>query len=212
MKEHCSAYRSKENPTEIPKLVFKSRTVFVNYLRSPGQHRIGDSTESTRKVDATTQKRINKAVINKKSFIEKFIRNLIVAILILSNKQYGAVCKGKTYLKTENYKKVINLLQQHKETRVEWAMDHIEWKISWTVVLFFVERKFNVDGAVGVKHYWHDLCWKPLQFYGKHTGGRSVMVWAELSLLRKIELCFVHSTMNSEVYIDVLENDLLPFA
>lgn len=73
-------------------------------------------------------------------------------------------------------------------------------------------EKFNLDGPDGVKYYWHYLCLQLKQFCSRHSGGRSAIVWAGISLLGKPELYFNQSAMNIDIYTDALQNSLILLA
>ncbi|ETN79592.1 hypothetical protein NECAME_09732 [Necator americanus] len=51
-----------------------------------------------------------------------------------------------------------------------------------TKVVFSDEKKFNLDGSDGSRHYWHDLRRNPICCSRRNFGGRSVMVQDEKQL------------------------------
>lgn len=73
------------------------------------------------------------------------------------------------------------------------------------------EKKFNLDGPDGSKHYWHDLRKEKMYFSRRNFGGGNVMVWAAFNSRGKLQLKFVTNRMNSADYQGVLQESLLPF-
>uniref|UniRef100_A0A8R1E2B9 DDE_3 domain-containing protein n=1 Tax=Caenorhabditis japonica TaxID=281687 RepID=A0A8R1E2B9_CAEJA len=80
-------------------------------------------------------------------------------------------------------------------------------------IIFSDEKKFNLEGPVGYKHYWHDLRKDRLVFSTRNFGGGSLMVWGALSSVGFffLELAFVSCRMYSSDYQTVLENRMLPY-
>lgn len=78
-------------------------------------------------------------------------------------------------------------------------------------IIFSDEKKFNLDGPDGCQFYWRDLRKEPKYFKTRNFGGGSLMVWAAFTSCGTLTLAFPSCKMNSLEYIDVLENNLLPF-
>ena len=67
-----------------------------------------------------------------------------------------------------------------------------------------------MDCPDGNQFYWHDLRKEP-QYYSKRVaGGGSVMVWTAFGYRGKTELIFVEGRQNSNSYIELLQNHLVP--
>ena len=60
-------------------------------------------------------------------------------------------------------------------------------------------------------HYWRDLRKEPLYLSKRNFGGGSVMVWGAFPFFGKANLAFTTSKMNSGEYVQVLNNNLVPF-
>ncbi|RCN34342.1 hypothetical protein ANCCAN_19813 [Ancylostoma caninum] len=73
------------------------------------------------------------------------------------------------------------------------------------------EKKFNLDGPDGYRHYWRDLRKEPIMFSRRNFGGGSLMTWAAFGSSGKLELAFVSNRMDSSEYQEVLRTRLLPF-
>ena len=70
------------------------------------------------------------------------------------------------------------LTQQHKESRLEFARDHMGWsKRKWGSVVFSDEKKWNLDGPDGNSHYWRDLRKEP-QIFSKRQLGKEYQYYA----------------------------------
>ena len=78
-------------------------------------------------------------------------------------------------------------------------------------IIFSDEKKFNLDGPDGNSHYWHDLQKPNAPRMSRNFGGGSVMVWGGFSYYGKLQLCFISSKMNSETYVEMLEDVLINY-
>lgn len=99
----------------------------------------------------------------------------------------------------------------HKQNRMKFARKYMWWKEKWKTVIFSDEKKFNLDGPDGFKYYWHDLRKDPEKCMSRNFGGGTVMIWAAFCYTGKTPMCFISSRMNSENYIDLLDNVLIEF-
>ena len=75
----------------------------------------------------------------------------------------------------------------------------------------FRRKKFNLDGPDGFKYYWQDLRADKSVAMSRNFGGGTLMMWAAFSYSSKTPLCKISTRMNSEKYIDLLEDCLIPF-
>lgn len=103
------------------------------------------------------------------------------------------------------------LKPDHEVARFEWAKAHIHWQLEWTRVVFSDEKKFNLDGPDGFAYYWHDLRKEKKFRYSRNFGGGSLMVWAGFSMYGTTHLCKIVGRMNTRRYLDLLEDDLVPY-
>jgi hypothetical protein len=103
------------------------------------------------------------------------------------------------------------LSKLHKEARLEFARKYFNWKAEWDNVIFTDEKKFNLDGPDGYRHYWHDLRKEPLMFSKRHSGGGSLMVWAGFSRKGTTKIGIVSAKSSSADYIETLSSCLLPY-
>ena len=76
--------------------------------------------------------------------------------------------------------------------------------------VFSDEKRFNLDGPCGYSYYWRDLS-KPdnqLKFSTRKYGGGGLLFWGAFSATKKVELVEVPTTLNSERYIETIDNAL----
>lgn len=103
------------------------------------------------------------------------------------------------------------LTPRHKVDRLEFAKEHMTWRLEWRSVIFSDEKKFNLDGPDGYKFYWHDLRKEERLLSRRVHGGASVMVWAGFCFSGKTRLVFRPCSGDSSVYQQLMEENLLPF-
>lgn len=102
------------------------------------------------------------------------------------------------------------LTSEHKEKRLEFARNHVDYGDKWFNVMFSDEKKFNLDGPDGFHYYWHDLRKDDLIFSKRQFGGGNCMVWAGISFNGNTLISFTSNRMNSEDYQEVLNEFMLP--
>jgi transposase len=100
---------------------------------------------------------------------------------------------------------------KNKKARLEFAKKYMSWNSEWANVIFSDEKKFNLDGPDGNRHYWHDLRKESLIFSKRHSGGGSVMVWAGFSRKGVTSLDYISANSCSADYIETLDSHLLTF-
>jgi transposase len=102
------------------------------------------------------------------------------------------------------------LKPEHKQARLDWARNHMEFGVQWRKVVWSDEKKFNLDGPDGLQYYWHDLRKEPELFSKNAMGGGSVMIWAGFGWNGKTDMAFIDGRMNASGYQTMLEEYLLP--
>lgn len=103
------------------------------------------------------------------------------------------------------------LSSKHKECRLNFARYTMSWSEQWKNIIFSDEKKFNLDGPDGNSHYWHDLKNPNAPKMSRNFGGGSIMVWGGFSYYGKLQLCFLSSKMNSQLYVEMLECVLINY-
>ncbi|VDP48585.1 unnamed protein product, partial [Heligmosomoides polygyrus] len=76
-------------------------------------------------------------------------------------------------------RRVPRLTDCHKPARLNFARAHMSTK--WKKVVFSDEKKWNLDGPDGYRHYWRDLRKEERVFSRRNFGGGSLMVWTAFS-------------------------------
>jgi hypothetical protein len=82
-------------------------------------------------------------------------------------------------------------------------------KLDWDTVMFSDEKRWNLDGPDGFQYYWHDLRKEPQYLSKRAFGGGSTMTWAGIGSNSKTEIAFLDTSMDSQCYIDTLDEYLL---
>ena len=78
-------------------------------------------------------------------------------------------------------------------------------------MIFSDEKKFNLDGPDGHKYTGMTSEKKKMFFFSRKHGGGSVMVWGGISAFGKTELVFLKGRQDSQKYIEMFKDHLLPF-
>ena len=100
------------------------------------------------------------------------------------------------------------LTAKHKKMHVHWIKKKVTWTMEkWETVVFFDEKRFNLDGPDGSQCYWHDLRKKQL-FSKRPFRGGSVMVWRAFTASWNADLVVMEGKQNSARYINVFEKNL----
>ncbi len=122
-----------------------------------------------------------------------------------------AICRCQLKLYHAKRKPYVNMVQ--KRRRILWAKAHLKWTVSkWKSVLWSDESKFHI--LVG-NHRCRVLWAKEegdLPAYYQHSVQKpaSLMVWVCISAYSMGSLHVLEGTMNTERYIKVLEQHMLP--
>lgn len=113
------------------------------------------------------------------------------------------------------YEKMIRkpmLLQRHKTARLLFAEKYKFWTSEWENVIFSDQKKFNLHGPDGKMMYWRDIRRERKSCYARNFGGGSLMVWAAFGHHGRSPVCFVSTRMNSQMYISLMDEVLIPFS
>lgn len=102
--------------------------------------------------------------------------------------------------------------KRNQRRRLEFARKYSKKPVSfWNSILWSDESKINLFGSDGAHKVWRkpNEALKPRNLIPtvKHGGG-SLMVWGSLASSGVGELEFIDVKMNSEVYVDILANNL----
>lgn len=72
--------------------------------------------------------------------------------------------------------------------------------------MFSDQKRFNLDGAYGLKYYWHDLHKEKENYFNLHSGEGSVMVWGFMGNAGITSLAIIKKTMNAKMYFPLFED------
>ncbi|KAK2581558.1 hypothetical protein KPH14_005209 [Odynerus spinipes] len=193
---------------EIAKKISRSTTCIYHFLqlrKNYGKnHYTGGNTKLTRRDRSRIFKEIstqNKTASEVKKILE----------LPVTTRRVQQILQQDNRLKWTKRSLKPPLTQEHKRARLEFARNHMSWSEEWKDTIFSDEKKFNLDGPDGFKYYWHDLRTDKSVAMSRNFGGGTLMVWAAFSYSSKTPLCKISTRMNSEKYIDLLEDCLIPF-
>lgn len=129
----------------------------------------------------------------------------------ISHNTVFQVLKQSDHIKFLKLARKPALSTKHKIARLEFAREVMSWDNEWFSVIFSDEKKFNLDGPDGYSYYWHDLRREPSILSRRQAGGGSVMVWGAFGFNGVTSLAIIDAKLNSTGYLDILENNLLPF-
>lgn len=101
------------------------------------------------------------------------------------------------------------LTPKHKQSRLNFAREHMSWTTEWAFVIFSDEKKFNLDGPDGAQYYWHHLEKDPEVCWSRNFGGGSLMTWLGFCASGKLEINFISCRCKSSDYILLLRRNLL---
>jgi hypothetical protein len=93
--------------------------------------------------------------------------------------------KSSKLLGYEKMLKKPKLTQVQKQTRWDFAREHITWIYQWHFVVFSDEKRFNLDGPDGCTLYWQDLRHEERSFISRQGSDQSVMIWCAIYRLHR---------------------------
>ncbi|KAI2646718.1 Transposable element Tc1 transposase [Labeo rohita] len=104
------------------------------------------------------------------------------------------------------------LNQRQHQKRLTWAKDKKDWTAAqWSKVLFSDESKFFISFGNQGPRVWRKSgeAQNPRCLKSSVTFPQSVMIWADMSSAGVGPLCFLKSTVNTAVYLEILEHFML---
>jgi len=115
---------------------------------------------------------------------------------------YGRIAKKKPFVSEGN-----------RKIRAKWCRERKDWIVEWDKVIFSDESRFEIFHNDSHKWVWRRAdekfkkeCLSPTV---KHSQG--VMVWGYFIKNRVGPLVIIEGTVNAKKYIELLEENLLPF-
>lgn len=103
------------------------------------------------------------------------------------------------------------LRKEDKKARYQFAKDHLDWTLEqWKQVIFSDETLIRMVDSCGRQFYYKDPKDKTVRPH--HTkgmmqgGGGSILLWGCLTFWGPGDLSWIHGTMDSDTYVDVLDS------
>ena len=192
---------------KIAKELNRSRCVIKCFLDNPDSYGKKYVGERSKKLSKQSQRRLIREASRGEYSCKQLKDKLDLDVHVRTISNY---LNSSGQLKYEMRKRAPALKSHYKEKRLLWAKQMVNYNERWECMVFSDEKKFNLDGPDGYKYYWHDLRKEKDVFSRKHGGG-SVMVWGGISAFGKTELVFLKGRQDSQKYIEMLKDHLLPF-
>ncbi len=107
------------------------------------------------------------------------------------------------------------LNQKHRQKHLTWATEKNNWTLAqWSKVLFSDESKFSISFVNQGPRVWRKRgeTQNPCCLKSSVKFPQSVMIWAAMSSAGVGPLCFLKSTVNADIYQDILDHFMLPSA
>ena len=198
----------RKSVSEISKTLKRSRKVIINFLADPDAYGKRKSTGRPRAISKRQERHLLRLVSNSTRTAAEIARE---AGISASARTVRRVIQAAPHLKRKKLKKCPPLTNDHKERRLAFARNHVQWTENWRQVLFSDEKKFNLDGPDGFAYYFHDLRKEEKCFSKRQMGGGSVMVWAGVGFDKKTDIVFISGRMNSVTYLEMIKDQIRKF-
>lgn len=193
---------------EIAKKLNRSRCLINNYIRKGKNY--GTLKRPGRPPLVTQrQKREIKRVIHDENLSARNIKHQLD--LQIGVRRLQQIMSKDLDLSYEKKLGKPLLTPRHKLARLRFAEKYRFWDYEWKNVVFSDEKTFNLDGPDGVHKYWRNKHCKKANRHRRNFGGGSLMVWAGISYRGTTPICFVSTKMDSDYYIDLLDNVLVHY-
>ncbi len=107
------------------------------------------------------------------------------------------------------------LKQKYRQKHLTWAKEKKNWTVAqWSKVLFSGESTFCISFGNQGPRVWRKSgeAQNPCYLKSSVKFPQSVMIWAAMSSAGVCPLCFLKSTVNVDIYQEILEHFMLPSA
>lgn len=193
----------------IAQKINRSHSVVNNFLKKGSNYGKKMYTKGNTKVSNRQKNQLIKVACTGNFTSRQLVSELELPI---KKSQVCSILNKSGKLKYTKKIKAPFLKPHHETARLDWAKKHMNWTTEWCHVVFSDEKKFNLDGPDGCHYYWHDLSKEKKFKFSRNFGGGSLMVWAAFSAFGKTPILKVRGRMNSNQYIDMIEDVLINFS
>lgn len=192
----------------IAEKIFRSRTVINNYINLGENY--GAIERPGRKTAITTRVKqaIKRLAVKENLFADEIRKEMKLGI---GQRRVQQILKKELNLKFDKRYAKPELKPGDKLARLRFAEKYRFWREEWKTVIFSDEKKFNLDGPDGSQKYWRDKNTLKESRKSRNFGGGSLMVWGGIGFSGRTPICFVTTRMNSEYYIELLDEVLICF-
>jgi transposase len=184
----------------------RSEKVVRNFLKKGPKYGIKQPTKGNTKVTLRLKGQIRHEATKKRLSCSQIKAELGVPV---TKRHIARILNESPNIKWKKLQGKPKLTATHKQNRLNFARKYMEWKLEWRNVVFSDEKKFNLDGPDCYSCYWHDLSQQNVVRSKRNFGGGSLMVWGAFSYNSKLPICFISTRMNSEKYLELLEDVLI---
>jgi transposase len=192
---------------EIANRLGRSRKVVYNFLENPQNYGKNHKGGRQRKLTTRDERHVQRLASNSRNSAAAIGRE------VQSDASRWTIRRAilrADHLVHSKLQHKPRLTDMHKNARCEWAANCVRNRTDWQTVIFSDEKRFCLDGPDGYGYYWHDLRKEPLTMMSRIQGGGGVMIWS-CSGYNGVRFEVVKGKMNAESYVEVLEQQLLPF-
>ena len=196
---------------EIKEILGCSDQMIVNALRYEEKPETrGRKRKTTRMDDRRIIRFIKRDPAASSNKIQKEL-NLVVSAVTVRRR----MIENNLYARSP--RKVPLLTKRHANLRLQFAKKHTGWTSEkWRNILWSDESKIVLFGGTGSRQYVRrppNTAYEP-QYTTKTVkhGGAKVMVWGSFSYYGVGPIHLINGIMNQQVYVDILENVMLPYA
>lgn len=116
-------------------------------------------------------------------------------------------------VKSKRMKSKPILNKNHKKKRFEYTYNMLKQRADITSILFTDEKRFCLDGPDGNRRLWvrNNRTNDYKLLVRRQNGGPSLMVWSGFMGTEKAPLIFFEENVNSKVYVNKLEEIVIPW-
>lgn len=128
---------------------------------------------------------------------------------------YRTVCRTLKCMRYINFgypSKKVYMTARHRQLRLAWASQQLQFPLDWTKVFFADEKQYRLDGPQRRQKVLYDQRDGAPSVPQRGDSNRSVHVWGAFSLTTVPPLASLSTHFNSTEYISVLAARFVPYA